>query len=248
MNSMTRSLPQNWIDGTLHTLNVVRDLGWRGAICHPSLSLFRQKPSAKSRKTKNLQWRFLPDQADDPRPFAGRTNRGQGKRLSIEGTCGTTDPWEALAVAVAASQERWKELHQQFELQHREQEQAFSVYWKRWFAREEQQSRRNRSRWISDQQNLWSGRTGLSFQPWATTMKIERISSHDFFEFFLIVRKHCEAQGTSPDDVRRQYKSLIRKVFAEASADFPALKCPQFPEIKKPFKAGCQSENQSVPS
>ena len=86
---MSRALPQNWIDGTLHSLNVLRDLGWTGEIVHPSLSVFRQKPSAKSRKTKNLQWRFLPEKADDPRPFKGRTNRGQGKRLSIEGTCGT---------------------------------------------------------------------------------------------------------------------------------------------------------------
>ena len=57
---MGRSLPQEWIDGTLHTLNVVRDLGGKGNIPHTSLSVVRQKPSANSRKTKNLQWRFLP--------------------------------------------------------------------------------------------------------------------------------------------------------------------------------------------
>ena len=119
---MSRSLPQNWIDGTLHTLNVVRDLGWGGEIVHPSLAVFRQKPSAKSRKTKHLQWRFLPERADDPRPFAGSTNRGQGKRLSIE--------------------------------------------------------------------------------------------------------------GTSVDDVRRQYKGLIRNLFMEARSDFPALTCPDFPAMK----------------
>ena len=53
---MGRSLPQEWIDGTLHTLNVVRDLGGKGNIPHTSLSVVRQKPSANSRKTKNLQW------------------------------------------------------------------------------------------------------------------------------------------------------------------------------------------------
>ena len=52
---MGRSLPQEWIDGTLHTLNVVRDLGGKGNIPHTSLSVVRQKPSANSRKTKNLQ-------------------------------------------------------------------------------------------------------------------------------------------------------------------------------------------------
>ena len=91
---MGRSLPQEWIDGTLHTLNVVRDLGGKGNIPNTSLSVVRQKPSANSRKTKNLQWRFLPEKADDPRPFAGKTNRGREKRIYIEGTCGTTDPWE----------------------------------------------------------------------------------------------------------------------------------------------------------
>ena len=245
---MSRSLPQNWIDGTLHTLNLVRDLGWRGTICHPSLSLFRQKPSANSRKTKNLQWRFLPDQADDPRPFAGRTNRGQGKRLSIEGTCGTTDPWEAAAIAVAASQERLSDLHQQLERQQREQEQALSVYWQRWYAREVQQPRKNRSRWISDQRNLWSGPTGLGLQPWATIKRIDRVSSHDFFEFFLLVRKHCEAKGTSSADARRQYKSLIRKLFLEARADLPALTCPQFPEIKKQRKPSASGQSHNQPS
>ncbi|QNI57494.1 hypothetical protein SynBIOSU31_00593 [Synechococcus sp. BIOS-U3-1] len=225
---MSRSLPQNWIDGTLHTLNVVRDLGWGGAIVHPSLAVFRQKPSAKSRKTKHLQWRFLPEKADDPRPFAGRTNRGQGKRLSIEGTCGTTDPWEAATIAVTVSLERWRSLHQQLEQQQREQDQALSAYWQRWYARQEQQPRSNHNRWLIDKWNLWNGSIGLGLQPWATTKSIERISSNDFLEFFLIVRKHCELKGISLDDTRRQYKALIRNLFMEARADFPALTCPDF--------------------
>ncbi|MDC3185667.1 hypothetical protein OBA47_00325 [bacterium] len=107
---MGRSLPQEWIDGTLHTLNVVRDLGGKGNIPHTSLSVVHQKPSANSRKTKNLQWRFLPEKADNPRPFAGKTNRGRGKRIYIDGTCGTTDPWEAAKVAVAVSQKKWQDL------------------------------------------------------------------------------------------------------------------------------------------
>ena len=229
---MSRSLPQNWMDGTLHTLNVVRDLGWGGAIVHPSLAVFRQKPSAKSRKTKHLQWRFLPERADDPRPFAGRTNRGRGKRLSIEGTCGTTDPWEAATIAVAVSMQRWTILHQQREQQQREQGQALSAYWQRWYARKEQQPRSNRNRWLSEKQDLWNGSTGLGLQSWATTKSIERISSNDFLEFFLIVRKYCEVKGTCMDHSRRQYKALIRNLFIEARADFPALMCPDFPAMK----------------
>ncbi len=243
---MSRSLPQNWIDGTLHSLNLVRDLGWTGAIVHPSLSVFRQKPSAKSRKTKNLQWRFLPKTADDPRSFKGRTNRGQGKRLSIEGTCGTTDPWEAATIAVAASQERWRTLHQQLEQQQREQGQALSLYWERWYARAEQQPRNNRNRWLSDKRNLWNGPIGIGLQPWATIKTIERISSNDFLEFLFIVRKHCEAQGLSVDDTRRQYKALIRLLFMEARADFPALTCPEFPVIKKQVRQSGTSDTPSA--
>ena len=245
---MSRSLPHNWINGSLHTLNVVRDLGWAGSIVHPSLSIFRQKPSAKSRKTKNLQWRFLPEQTDDPRAFAGRTNRGQGKRLSIEGTCGTTDPWEAVTIALAASQERWRTLHQQLEQHQLEQGQALSVYWERWYAHQEQQPRNNRNRWLSDKRNLWDGSTGIGLQPWATTKRIERISSNDFLEFFLIIRKHCEVKGSSVHDTRRQYKTLIRNLFREAKADFPALTCPQFPDIKPQGRSRGTSENHSFPS
>ena len=243
---MSRSLPQNWIDGTLHSLNVLRDLGWTGEIVHPSLSVFRQKPSAKSRKTKNLQWRFLPEKADDPRPFKGRTNRGQGKRLSIEGTCGTTDPWEAATIAVAASQERWQTLHQQLEQHKREQSQALSVYWQRWYSRAEQQRRNSRNRWLSDKRNLWNGPIGIGLQQWATSQSIERISSNDFLEFWLIVRKHCEAKGFSVDDTRCQYKVLIRQLFKEARADFPALTCPEFPVIKKQSRQSGTSDHLSA--
>tara|TARA_B100001121_G_scaffold292335_1_gene293894 strand:- start:154 stop:852 length:699 start_codon:yes stop_codon:yes gene_type:complete len=230
---MSRSLPQDWINGTLHSLNVVRDLGGQGEIVHTSLSVVRVKPSARSRKTQNLQWRFLPEKNDDPRPFAGRTNRGQGKRLYIEGSCGTPDPWEAAKVAISASQEKWQDLYRELQQQQAEQDLALSVYWERWFARAEQESRNKPNRWLADKQNLWKGAHGLGLQPWATNKSVERISSNDFLEFFLIVRKHCEAEGNSGAEARRQYKTLIRRLFKEARADFPALICPEFPEIKR---------------
>ena len=230
---MSRLLPQGWINGTLHTLNVVRDLGGQGNIPHPSLSVVRVKPSAKSRKTQNLKWRFLPEKTDDPRPFAGRTKRGQGKRLYIEGTCGTTDPWEAAKVAISASQDKWKALHRELEEQQAEQVHALAVYWQRWYDSAEQEPRHNRSRWLADKLNLWNGNACLALQPWATNKSVERITSNDFLEFFLIVRKHCEEKGGTAEQTKRQYKTLIRHLFQEARADFPALTCPGFPEIKR---------------
>ena len=230
---MGRSLPQEWIDGTLHTLNVVRDLGGKGNIPHTSLSIVRQKPSANSRKTKNLQWRFLPEKADDPRPFAGKTNRGRGKRIYIEGTCGTTDPWEAAKVAVAASQKKWQDLLSQSQVREVEKQHALSVYWERWYAKAELEPRNNQNRWLSDKRNLWNGTTGVGVQPWATVKSVEAITSNDFLEFFRLVRENCEAKGNSGEETRRQYKTLIRNLFKEAKADFPTLSCPEFPAIRK---------------
>ena len=51
--------------------------------------------------------------------------------------------------------------------------------------------------------------------------------------FFRLVRENCEAKGNSGEETRRQYKTLIRNLFKEAKADFPALSCPEFPAIKK---------------
>ena len=49
---MGRSLPQEWIDGTLHTLNVVRDLG--GQREHPP-HLSIDRPSETQREQQKDQ-------------------------------------------------------------------------------------------------------------------------------------------------------------------------------------------------
>ena len=86
---------------------------------------------------------------------------------------------------------------------------------------------------MSDKRNLWNGTTGIGVQPWATVKSIKAITSNDFLEFFRLVRENCEAKGNSGEETRRQYKTLIRNLFKEAKADFPALSCPEFPAIKK---------------
>jgi hypothetical protein len=114
-----------------------------------------------------------------------------------------------------------------------EKQHVLSVYWERWYAKAEQEPRNNRSRWLSDKRNLWNGTTGVGVQPWATVKSVEAITSNDFLEFFRLVRENCEAKGNSGEETRRQYKTLIRNLFKEAKADFPALSCPEFPAIKK---------------
>ena len=108
-----------------------------------------------------------------------------------------------------------------------------SVYWERWYAKAEMEPRSNRNRWLSDKRNLWNGTTGIGAQPWATVKSVEAITSNHFLEFFRVVRENCEAKGNSGEETRRQYKTLIRNLFKEAKADFPALSCPEFHAIKK---------------
>ena len=115
----------------------------------------------------------------------------------------------------------------------REKQHALSVYWERWYAKAELEPRNNRSRWLSDKRNLWNGTTGIGIQPWATVKSVEAITSNDFLEFFRLVRENYEAKSNSGEETRRQYKTLIRNLFKEAKADFPALSCPELPALKK---------------
>ena len=86
---------------------------------------------------------------------------------------------------------------------------------------------------MGDKRLLWSGSTGIGLQPWATTKSVERITHHDFLEFFLLVTRHCQAKGNTGEETKRQYKTLIGHLFKEARADFPALRTPEFPALKK---------------
>lgn len=226
---MARSLPQHWLDGTRKSLSVSRDLGLRGD--YPStLSVYVVG------KTKNLAWRFLPDEAEDPRPFCGRTNNGKGKRKYIEGTTGTDDPWEAGKAAISASIARRKALLRQIEDQSLEREHALSNFWETWIARVATEPRSNQTRWMRDKKLLWSGTNGIGLQPWATQKSVSRITFQDFQEFFSLVTKHCQSKGTSGNESKRQYKTLIRNLFDEARVVFPSLQCPDFPKISKQIK------------
>jgi len=226
---MARSLPQDWLDGKRKSLSVARDLGLRGD--YPStLSVYVVG------KTKNLAWRFLPDEAEDSRPFCGRTNNGKGKRKYIEGTTGTDDPWEAGKAAISASIAKRKALLRQREDQNLEREHSLSNYWATWIAREKEKLRSNQTRWVRDKNLLWSGTNGIGLQSWANDKSVVQITFQDFKDFFGVVTKHCQSKGTSGSESKRQYKTLIRNLFDEARGDFPSLQCPDFPKISKQIK------------
>jgi hypothetical protein len=223
---MATTLPQHWLDGTQKSLSVSRDLRLRGD--YPStLSVYVVG------KTKNLDWRYLPAEEEDPRPFAGRTNQGKGKRKYETGSTGTDDPWAAGKAAIAASISRRQQRLRELEGQQVDREHSLSVYWENWITRQSAKTRSNATRWIRDKRLLWSGTTGIGNQSWATLKSIERITYQDFESFFIVIGEHCLAKGFAGDESKRQYKTLIGHLFKEALTDYPQLVCPKFPEITK---------------
>jgi hypothetical protein len=223
---MARSLPQDWLDGIRKSLSVSRDLGLRGD--YPStLTIYVVG------KTKNLDWRYLPSEQEDPRPFAGRTNQGKGKRKYETGSTGTDDPWEGGKAAIVASISRRQQRLCELEGQQVNREHALAAYWETWIGRQATKTRPNATRWLRDKRLLWNGTTGIGHQAWATLKSVEHITYQDFDSFFDIVAAHCKTKGTSGDESKRQYKTLIRNLFKEARKDYPGLRCPEFPEITK---------------
>jgi len=227
---MARSLPQDWLDGKRKSLSVSRDLSLRGD--YPStLSIYVVA------KTKNLAWRFLPDEAEDPRPFAGRTNQGKGKRIYVEGTTGTDEPWEAGRRAISAANAKRKELLKLVEVGEIERGSSVENYWDSWIFSQIDKPRSNATRWIRDKKLLWSGTNGIGSQPWATQKRIDRITFQDFESYFDLITRHCNSKGTDGNESKRQYKTLIGHLFKAARTDFPSLQCPDFPSITKQVKA-----------
>jgi len=223
---MARSLPQDWLEGRRKSLSVSRDLGLRGD--YPStLAIYVVG------KTRNLDWRYLPPEGEDTRPFAGRTNQGKGKRKYESGSTGTDDPWQAGKTAISASIARRQQRRNELEGHQVDREHALAVYWETWITTQAAKSRNNATRWLRDKRLLWSGTTGIGHQSWATLKSIKNITYKDFETFFDLIAKHCEAKGASGDESKRQYKTLIRHLFDEARNDYSDLRCPDFPEITK---------------
>ena len=81
---MVKDLPEEWTNGTLNTLYVVDDLGLKKSGIPAGLRIKRKK----GKTTSILYAEYLPSEEDDPRPFAGRTRNGEGRRITIESSLG----------------------------------------------------------------------------------------------------------------------------------------------------------------
>ena len=75
---MAKDLPEEWTNGALNTLYVVRDLGLKKSGVPADLRVKRKK----GKTTSVLYAEYLPSEEDDPRPHAGRTRNGKGRRIT----------------------------------------------------------------------------------------------------------------------------------------------------------------------
>ena len=76
---MAKDLPEEWTNGTLNTLYLVRDLGLKKSGVPADLRVKRKK----GKTTSVLYAEYLPSETDDPRPHAGRTRDGKGRRKPV---------------------------------------------------------------------------------------------------------------------------------------------------------------------
>ena len=81
---MAKDLPEEWANGMLNTLCVVRDLGLKKSGVPADLRVKRKK----GKTTSVLYAEYLPSEADDPRPHAGRTRDGKGRQITLSGLHG----------------------------------------------------------------------------------------------------------------------------------------------------------------
>ena len=217
---MPQQLPDNWT-----TLNVARDLRIRGS--YPQDLRIKRHV-----RTQNLIAEFLPSVEDDTREHAGRSRNGKGKRLTLQASMGTPDPFEAAKRAISWVQNIQREAKEQKEQAEDQKNHSLWTYWERWFAREgmTRQSVRNFARWKRDESLKWDGEGyGIKHQPWSQKAA-DRITAADFTDYFALL----DLRRTPTNDMsgtKKQQKTLIRKLLKEARSDFPHLVIPDFPEI-----------------
>ena len=76
---MAKDLPDEWVNGTLNTLYVVRDLGLKKSGVPADLRITKKR----GKTTQILYAQYLPAEEDDPREHAGRTKGGKGRRVLV---------------------------------------------------------------------------------------------------------------------------------------------------------------------
>jgi len=214
----------------MHTLNLAEHLRMRRNGVPSDLRIKR------SPKSPNLIAQYLPAPDEDPRPGAGATRNGSGKRKVYEASMGTPDPWEAASRAVEWVKKHQKESRARKDVQQQSKDYSLNAYWERWFARTSQSkknARMNHKKWENEQQNLWLAQEyGLKHQPFSMK-SVEDVTYADLNDYFTVIdqRKENSKRAGDMGGTKKQIKSLINHLFDEARSDFPHLQNPKFPKI-----------------
>ena len=224
---MAKDLPEEWINGALNTLYVVRDLGLKKSGVPADLRVKRKK----GKTTSVLYAEYLPSEADDPRPHAGRTKNGKGRRITRESSTGTKDPFQAGRAAIEWVLEDQRQARAKKEQQEEEKHYNLHAYWEKWLVKEtrRREGTRGASR-IRDEILKWEGEGyGIKHQTWSYK-PVDRINTLDLEDYWSAL----DRRRTPTNDMsgtKKQQKTLIRKLLTEARQDFPHLGIPDFPEI-----------------
>ena len=225
-----QTLPAEWTSGSLNTLNLAQHLGIRKPGVPSDLRIKR------SPKSKNLIAQYLPAVEDDPRPGAGATRSGSGKRKLFEASMGTPDPWEAAKRAVEWVKDHQRESRAAKDEQQSQKDSSLHAYWERWFKRtsdSKKTARINYRKWEGEQQNLWLAQGyGLKHQPFALK-SVESITYADLADYWAVIdqRRATSTRAGDMGGTKKQLKTLIKHLLQEARSDFPQLLDPKFPPI-----------------
>ena len=217
----SQTLPEEWDSGSLNTLNLPQHL----RIGKPGVpSDLRIKRSPKS---KNLIAQYLPAVEDDPRPGAGATRNGSGKRKLFESSMATPYPWEAASRAVEWVKHHQRESRAEKDQQQNQKDSSLHAYWEKWFHRTSKSkiARLNYRKWEGEQQNIWLAQGyGLKHQPFALK-SIDAITYSNLADCWTLIDQ-CKATSNRAEDMdgtKKQLKTLIKHLFQEARSDYAQL-------------------------
>jgi hypothetical protein len=219
---MPKDLPENWVLGKQKSLNVATDLGLRGV---PAGNLFVCK-YPPSKNSKLLWCRWLPTEEEDTREFQGRTNGGQGKRKSLEGTTGFEDPFHAGKAAITWCIEQRKQLQALGEEKKYQSKHSLQHYWGVWWNACQDSDKSPRGK--KEQLGRWQGKGwGIGEQKWSHK-SIDEVNALDLEDYFKLL--DARRSGAKQKEGQR---TLLNHLNKAGRKDFPLLPPFIFPKISK---------------
>ena len=224
---MSDQIPENWA-----TLNVRDHFIKRGAF-PVNLRI------ARLHNSKNIYAQWLPPEAEDPRPFQGRTRNGKGKRMVVQSSMNTDDAMEAAKRSVKWVQGKQQEMREVKDEQAGKTGNSLLNYWDSYFISEVQvrETKRNFKKWRRETLRMWKAEDyGISNQPWAKK-SVDLITRSDYEDYFSLLEKRARESGRgNGSGSKGEMKTLINKLLIRAENDFAGHRFPTFPPISKQKK------------